>query len=205
MMNIYTRQAATFRNEMRQQCGALLGIVQGILADHTINDQEVEFLHRWLIGAENVRLTWPGDVIYAQVESALADGAISTEERAHLVSTLSRLIGGTLDELAESTHVTGLAFDEVSAIEVAERRFCLTGDFAYGTRDLCQRAIEQRGGVVQSAITKKLHHLVVGGLGSTEWKHGAFGTKIQKAIQYKRAGAPILIVHEEVWAASMFS
>lgn len=45
----------------------------------------------------------------------------------------------------------------------------------------------------------------------SDWKHGRFGTKIQKAIDckrritnedYKRAGGErILIVHEERWAA----
>lgn len=43
-------------------------------------------------------------------------------------------------------------------------------------------------------MTKKLDYLVVGGLGSLEWKHGSFGTKIEKAMQHKRAGVPLFIV-----------
>jgi NAD-dependent DNA ligase len=203
-MNLYTRQAAAFRNEMRHQCGALLGIVQGILADGAINDAEIKFLRDWLRQADNVRLSWPGDVIYAQVESALADGVITTEERAHLSNVLQKLVGGTLDELADNQHVSELAFDEVQSIQVADRSFCLTGDFAYGPRNRCQDAVTQRGGIVLAGITKKLQHLVVGGLGSPEWKHGAFGTKIEKAMEYKRSGLPLLIVHEDVWAAAMF-
>lgn len=204
-MNLYTRQAAAFRNEMRQQCGALLGIVQGLLADAELNDREIRYLRDWLDQADNVRLTWPGDVIYVQIQQALADGQITPAERLHLATVLEKLVGGTLDQLPGNAHISQLAFDDVQHIEIADRSFCLTGDFAFGPRSTCEAAIERRAGRVQPGITKKLHHLVVGGLGSPEWKHGAFGTKIQKAIEYKRAGVPLLIVHEDVWAAAMFT
>jgi hypothetical protein len=52
-------------------------------------------------------------------------------------------------------------------------------------------------------LNKKLTYLIVGGLGSPEWKHGSFGTKIEKAMQYKRQGLGIMIVHEDNWAQSL--
>mgnify|MGYP000140214245 FL=1 len=48
-----------------------------------------------------------------------------------------------------------------------------------------------------SGVTKKLNYLIVGGLGSDQWKHGNFGAKVEKAIQYRSDGIPIKIVHEE--------
>jgi NAD-dependent DNA ligase len=203
MQNIYTRQAASFRNEMRQSCAALVGIVQGILADGELRDQEIRFLQDWLHGAETVSLLWPGSVIHAQVKEILADGIITREEREHLQDTLLRLIGGSLDQLAESTHVSALPIDEVASIEMPQRNFCFTGDFAFGPRTICESAVSRRGGTVTGSVTKKLHYLVVGGLGSAEWKHGSFGTKIEKAIHYKENGVPLLIVHEDSWAASL--
>lgn len=200
----YKRQAATFRNEMRQQCGALLGIASGLLADGELNDREITFLRDWLNTADNVRLTWPGDVIYGQLQSYLQDGAITEDERTHLVSVLRNLIGGSLDDLADGGHVTSLALDEVDAITVPGSTFCLTGDFVFSTRKACELEIQRRDGIVLPNVTKKLQYLVVGGLGSPEWKHGGFGTKIERAIELKRAGTPILIVHEDVWSASIF-
>ena len=44
---------------------------------------------------------------------------------------------------------------------------------------------------------------MIGGLGSTEWKHGSFGTKVHKAMQYKQSGVPIQIVHEDPFAAAL--
>jgi hypothetical protein len=36
-----------------------------------------------------------------------------------------------------------------------------------------------------------------------EWKHGSFGTKIEKAMEYKRGGCSILVVAEACWTRSL--
>ena len=97
----------------------------------------------------------------------------------------------------------GPAFDQPDAITYPQARFCLTGEFIYAPPDVCAAAIERRGGMISSAITRKLNYLVVGGLGSQEWKAGSFGAKVDKALEYKREGAPILILHEDRWVASL--
>ena len=199
MINIYQSQATAFRNEMRTSCAALVGIVQGLLADNQLNDQEIHFLRTWLKGAETVSLVWPGTVIAAQIESILADGVVTAEERDALVETLQLLVGGRLDDVAEAGFVSELPLDRVEGIEINGKTFCFTGDFVFGPRRLCEQAIERRGGAIGS-VTKKLHYLVIGGLGSPEWKHGSFGTKIEKAVEYRQSGIPLLIVHEDVWA-----
>lgn len=203
MSNLYTRQFAAFMNEMKQSCGALVGIVQGLLADGELRDSEVQFLRDWLEAAENIKLTFPGSVVYAKVNEVLADGRITAEEREYLVDVLQKLVGGSTEDLAQPRHVTELGLDEIEEIEVPERIFCFTGDFVFGPRSTCEAAVTRRGGQAINSVTKKLHYLIVGGLGSAEWKHGSFGTKIQKAIEYREAGVPLRIVHEDVWASSL--
>jgi NAD-dependent DNA ligase len=200
--SLYTRQAAAFRSEMKQTCAALVGIVQGVLADGELHDREIQFLDEWLTKAESVSLLWPGTVIHAQVKHILADGLVTPEERAHLIATLNALIGGALDQLAETPRVTTLAFYEDVVIEHRERLFCFTGDFAFGPRSICERAVIARGGSVAN-VTKKLHYLVIGGLGSAEWKHGSFGTKIEKAMELKQKGLDLKIVPEDAWAMAL--
>lgn len=202
-MDTFQRRATAFTNEMRRSCGALLGIIQGILSDQHLNDQEVNFLRDWLTNNKAISTAWPGDVVLAQVQQILADGIITEEERIHLAGVLQNLVGGKLEELAEATHVTALALDQVEGIDFPERRFCLTGEFVFGPRSTCEQAIALRGGLVQAGITKKLDYVIIGGLGSPEWKHGSFGTKIEKAIEYKRSGLPILLIHEDAWAAAL--
>ena len=202
MANFFARRGAAYWNELNRSLGALVGIATGMLGDRHLSDAEIDFLSRWLKANEAIANAWPGDVIYERVRSALADGGISEVERIHLVDTLQSLIGGTLDDLAESTHATSLALDDVPVVIFADRVFCLTGDFAFGPRDICADETKKRGGTVKSGVSMKVHYLVVGGLGSPEWKQGSFGTKIEKAMEMKHKGAQLLLVHEDVWAKS---
>lgn len=202
-MNQFQRQAVHFRHDVARSCGALLGIVQGVLADGVINDTELLFLQDWLNNNENLAAQWPGNALVVALRQVLEDGRIDPSERAYMADMLQALVGGRLDELASSTHVSELAIDRVDAVEFAGRLFCLTGDFCLGSRAQCEEFIRKRGGDVKTSVTKGLDYLVVGGMGSEEWKHGSFGTKILKAQQYKAAGARISIVHEDAFAAAL--
>jgi len=202
-MNFFSRQSAAYRNELNRSAGALIGIAQGFLCDGHLNDDEIRFLNNWLKQNDAISTVWPGDVLYARVREILADGVITPDERAHLTEMLQKLVGGTLDTLAESNHVTELALDNTATVTIPNSMFCLTGDFVFATRSHCESVILSRGGFVSKSVTKKVTFVVVGGLGSTEWKHGSFGTKIEKAIEYKRQGLPLLIVHEDQWAAAL--
>ena len=203
MTNFFARQGVAFRNDLNRSLGALIGIAQGMLCDAHLSDQEIYFLNEWLTQNESISLSWPGDVIHARVRSVLEDGVVSEVERAYLTVTLQQLIGGTLEELAEPTHVTSLVFDELPDIAFDGLRFCLTGDFVFGPRSVCTNAIERRGGGISSSVTKKVSYVIVGGLGSPEWKHGSFGTKIEQAVTLRREGVPIQIVHEDHWATAL--
>lgn len=203
MTAFFTRQGAAYINEMNQSLGALLGIASGLLADRELKDSEIGFLKEWLDTHSAIATAWPGDVIYARVKDALADGQITAQERDHLVQTLQQLVGGTLKELAASNHVTQLLPYETPTLEYATATFCLTGDFVFAPRTACEQEIATRGGIIKSGVSKKLRYLIVGGLGSPEWKHGSFGTKIEKAMELRKEGAAILLIHEDHWACSL--
>jgi NAD-dependent DNA ligase len=202
MSDFFTRQSGAFRNEMTRSLGALLGIAQGMLCDGHLNDREVLFLQDWLTQNESIAVAWPGDVVHARVREVLTDGVITPEERIYLTETLQQLVGGTLEQIAEQNHVSELAIDRSVNVRFPDSSFCLTGDFVFAPREHCESAITKRGGSM-SGVTKKLTYLVVGGLGSKEWKHGSFGTKVAKAVEYKRQGVPVLIVHEDQWASAL--
>ncbi len=199
MTEFFARQGAAYINELNRSLAGLLGIATGLLADRELQDVEIRFLKDWLDQNSAIASAWPGDVVYSRVSEALADGRVTEEERAHLVQTLQQLIGGTLNELAASTHTTQMLSYDTAPVEFSQAMFCLTGDFAFAPRSRCEQEIVTRGGIVKSSVSKKLRYLVVGGLGSTEWKHGSFGTKIERAMELKRGGAVIVFVHEDHW------
>lgn len=154
MSNFFASQYAGYANDMKRSLGALVGIAQGLLCDGQLTDSEIRFLDAWLTENDAIANAWPGEVVHARVKAALADGVITEAEREHLLDTLTQLIGGSLDELAASTHVTGLALDSINRVDFESAWFCLTGDFVYAPREKCILAIEQRGGVV-GGVTKK--------------------------------------------------
>jgi NAD-dependent DNA ligase len=60
-----------------------------------------------------------------------------------------------------------------------------------------------RGGVVVDSVSAEVDYLVVGALGSSEWVHGSYGRKIERAIElYDQLGAP-LILSEQQWAIAL--
>ncbi|HEX5277559.1 MAG TPA: BRCT domain-containing protein [Fluviicoccus sp.] len=199
----YGRIGMGLINEFNQSLSSLLGIATGLLADGRLHDSEITFLNEWLKSNHVLSTRWPGDVIYSRVQEVLADGVITEDERAYLVDTLRKLTGSTLEELATSKHPTQLIEYEEPEIVYFGSAFCLTGDFVYGFRALCESLIVLRGGEIKTGVSKKLTYLVVGGIGSPEWKHGSYGTKIDKAMEMKKAGATIQIVHEEHWLKSL--
>jgi hypothetical protein len=204
MNESYGRRIGAIKNDLVRSMGALLGITQGLLCDGELNDREIEFLYDWMRANDAIANTPPVNIIFQRVSDALKDGVISAGERAYLAETLQRFIGGTTEDLATPNRVTELVFDDVERVSFRESLFCLTGEFAYAERPQCEVLTSSRGGILGN-VTKKLNYLVVGQRGSAEWKHGSFGNKIVKALEYKQRGIPILIVAESVWASSLSS
>jgi hypothetical protein len=203
MATEYGIGVATEARLLRRSCDALIGICGGVIADGVLNDVEIAFLRTWL--AENPALcqTWPGEIIYRRVSDVLADGIITEDERSYLVSTLQELVGGSFSEDgAIPTGASGLPLDKAASVHIPGRSFCFTGQFIYGTRSACERAVIERGGTV-STVKKSLHYLVVGDMASRDWRHQSFGTKIEHAMELKSTGHSLSVISESQWAASL--
>lgn len=62
---------------MRQSCGVLIGLANGLVADQTLNDAEIQFLVQWLERHDEIASVWPGDVLHQRIKTVLADGVIT--------------------------------------------------------------------------------------------------------------------------------
>lgn len=203
MAGFFSRLIAGDHNRLVQGCGSLMGIAAGLIADRHLTDGEVHYLKRWLDQNRDMAAAWPGDVLLERISAVLADGIISEGERAHLVETLQKICGGEVETPGATGSVNQIMFDERAAIRFPKHHFCITGEFVYGPRERVHATITERGGTISKGITKKVNYLVVGLRGSDEWKHGSYGTKIIKAVEYKRLGAQLSIVREDQWSASL--
>jgi NAD-dependent DNA ligase len=188
---------------LKRSLNELLGLTEGLMADGRLADSEILFLRDWLENHHAFASSFPGNVIHARIAEVLEDGIITQEEREHLTETLNKLIEGRLEDLADEVDLTELWFDEPGIIDFHSTRFCLTGNFVYGPREVCRMAIESRGGQVLPMITSEPEILVVGGLGVDEWRTGRLGAKIEAALQMKKQGVPVQIIAEETWAEQL--
>ena len=87
-------------------------------------------------------------------------------------------------------------FDAFSSGDISGRAFLLTGDFEFGTRASVETYIEKRGGIIKSVPSKRLDYLLVGNLGSENWKYGNYGTKVETILEYRRSGLPVKVISE---------
>jgi hypothetical protein len=187
----------------KRPLGELLGIARGLLADRELGDDEIHFLNQWLDTHYSTASSFPGNVVHERIRAVLEDGVITAEERSHLVDTLTLLLDDRLEDLAEQVDLTELWFDQVGLIEFDHTRFCLTGNFVYGPREVCKTAIEQRGGIVAPSVSSEAQFLVVGALGVDEWRNGGLGEEIEAAMRMRAQGQPVKIIPEDCWVAHL--
>ncbi|MFP4895614.1 BRCT domain-containing protein [Paraburkholderia sp. EG304] len=179
----------------------LLGIIKGVLVDGVVSQGEAEYLLNWMQTNREAANVWPASVIYPRIADVLADGVLDLDESKEILDLLMSTVGGnTAPNIGEASNSTKLPVtDPAPRIEFADRTFCFTGKFFSGSRDWCREQVTARGGIAMDSITKKLHYLVIGEIGSRDWLHSTFGTKIQKAATYASDGAPLVIVTEQHW------
>lgn len=193
----YGLQAIHDERLIAREIDELTGLCKGALLDGTISQIEAEGIRKWLDTHHHCLDTWPASILYERLRAMLADGHLDADEQAELFGIMVRMATPPTDNLPTSTT---LPIDEPAPeIAIEGHSFCFTGVFDFGSRARCHEAITQRGGVAVESITKKLHYLVIGNIGSEFWKHSTFGTKIAKAVDYRDQGAPLVITSEAHW------
>lgn len=196
------RLMADQAHKLRKSCESLLGICTGIIADENLNEKEVRFIDLWLSNNTDIASVWPGEVIAKRIHEVLADNIVTPDELEYLKQTLKELIGGTLQDTGAIGGLsTRLPVNDERAHPVVfdGTAFCFTGNFLYGTRAACERAVMARGAQAFLGIKTNLEYLVIGTMVSQDWANSSHGRKIEKAVEYQNKGRPLLIISEEHW------
>ena len=181
-----------------RQIDVLVGLAHGIIADGVVTKEEAERLTTWLA---NNRYTDNAMVDYflRQIRPMLADGILDQEEQEQLYTLLAEFAGdpGGVGELLRST---SLPLDDPQPEIIFEgHTFLFTGTCAYGTRKQCKDFIEIVGGTNARSVTRDLDYLVIGTYVTKSWLHENYGTKIEKAMEYKeRYGRPAIVAEDTI-------
>lgn len=181
-----------------RQVDEMIGIARGIMADGRLNQEEVEFLQKWLAASIAVRPHPLIRILYQRVAGMLSDGVLDEDEQKDLFDTLHAFVNQDI-ELGEDLKPTDLPLCvPPPTLSFTDRLYCFTGTFTYGQRKHCEDAVRQRGGQC-GGLRKATNVLVIGSYVSGAWKHSSFGNKILQAVDWRDAGAPISIVSEAHW------
>jgi NAD-dependent DNA ligase len=183
-----------------RQVDTLIGLSKGLVADGNVNQSEAEFLLTWLIQNQNNSENPIIDNLLQKVAVMLEDDVLDSGESEELKNILQG-ISGENSEIGELAKTTSLPINApLPKVEFDGSSFLFTGTCAFGTRKDCQSAIEKLGGVNAKSVTKALNYLVLGTYVTDSWVHETFGRKIEKAIEYRDSGLPLIIITEEHWA-----
>lgn len=181
----------------------LLGLSRALIADRKLSDLEIGYLQHWLGRCREFTHTWPFSGISKRLSSVLADRVVTAEEREDLIDVLAKLVGGTFIEsgsaVGSATRAHEMDGFHTDEIRIPGSTFLFTGKFILGSRKKCEELISRHGGSTVSNISRQVNYLVVGTLSSRDWKHEAFGRKVEAAMQLRQEGHPVAVVSEEHW------
>lgn len=181
-----------------QRLHAILG---GIIADGDITEDELKGLSEWLSNHENLKTCWPYDEVGSLITVVLSDKKIDSEEQKLLKEFFTEFTS-ILDsktivspKVAVASNIVGLCA-VCPEISFSDRRFCFTGASHKFTRSEFSKLIKQLGGEVVNSVSTKLDYLIIGADGNPCWAYACYGRKVEKAVELRKAGARLLLVHE---------
>lgn len=186
-----------------QHVEGFLNLSYSLFDKGTLRDEDMLLLGNWLKTHSDLIDLWPISILAKRVKAALMDGKIDPEEKKEIFDLISKLLGvRNTTELGRTA--TRLPIDEnCHDLIFKDKTFCLTGQFIYGGRKICEHEVIQRGGNLDRQPTHATDYLVIGTMATIEWAHACYGRKIERAVELKANHCPIQIVGEETWVACL--
>jgi hypothetical protein len=186
----------------------LQGQLAGILADGRVTMAELDHLSAWMADHDHLKTCWPYDEVESLVLDVRRDGRIDDREHALLRVFFGefasrdghRALAFPLNEV--DVPITGLCA-VCPEVSFPDRCFTFTGSFASRTRKQLVGLVEAKGGRFSANVTQATDYLVIGAEGNPCWAYSCYGRKVEQAVEYRKKGLPLLIVHEnDFWDAA---
>lgn len=194
-----------FYDEITRDMQKLHGFLGGIVADGLINERELRELSAWIDEHSHLRACWPYDELESVIAHVLKDGRIDAQEHEALLQFFSEFTIGpgrqAVGALDRECTVSGVCA-YCPELEFADRYFCFTGASKRSTRNGLVEVIRSLGGDFHKNLRNDTHFLVVGADGNPCWAYSCYGRKVEAAVERRRNGQRLLIVHElDFWDA----
>lgn len=186
------------------QIQQLEGMLHGIISDGEISDTEIENLKEWLEDNDYLGGVYPFDEVYSLLLAAREDGTVSNDERNMLKAFFATFVDthtsynihdNDVADLQKRYSVGGICA-VCPVIEFEGKTFCFTGVSKKATRNEIAEIICAQGGKYNDRVTNATDYLVVGADGNPCWAFSCYGRKVEKAVDLRKNGHNIVIVHE---------
>ncbi len=197
-------KGSDFYNFITATIQELQGIIHGIMSDNIISDTEIQNLSKWLNANDFLKGTYPFDEINSLLTAILKDNVISDDERNILIGFFSDFIDTTasynlnefeLKNIKDKYKVSGICA-VCPELSLENKSFCFTGTSSKISRKEFESIITENGGIYHNNVTKTTDYLIVGNAGNPCWAFSCYGRKVEKAIELRKKGCPVVIVHE---------
>ncbi|MFY3790808.1 BRCT domain-containing protein [Ureibacillus sp. MALMAid1270] len=193
-----------YYNVVTSSLQELQGIIHGVMADNVLTEQEITKMFSWMNDHEFLKGYYPFDEIYSLLISIKEDGIISDDEKnmlrayfSHFIDTRSSYNINEIEmkELQSKYSVTGICVVDPQII-FEGRTFSFTGTSSKAKRSEIAELITNNGGIFNNNVTQQTDYLIVGNDGNPCWAFSCYGRKVEKAVDLRKNGSSILIVHE---------
>ncbi|GAB1476250.1 hypothetical protein MASR2M70_10840 [Bacillota bacterium] len=182
----------------------LHALFHGLLADNILTDEEIIALNQWVADNSLLKGTFPFDEVEALLVSILNDGIITDDERKMLTAYIGDFIdcktsyniaSPELAKLKDLYAIKGICAVNPK-IEIPNHVFCFTGASSRCTRNEIADIIVECNGLFSNSVSGKTHFLLVGDDGNPCWAFNCYGRKVEKAVELRKSGSPIQVIHE---------
>jgi hypothetical protein len=194
-----------YYNMVTSSIQQLEGIIHGMLADNKLSNTEIDQLSIWMDDHEFLNGTYPFEEINSLLVSAKQDGIISDDERNMLKAFFGNFIDTRLSynindfeiKALQSKYSIGGICAVCPEISFENKTFSFTGTSSKANRSEIAEIIIKNSGSFNNNVTKKTDYLIVGNEGNPCWAFSCYGRKVEKAVQLRKEGSTIIIVHEK--------
>lgn len=194
-------RSTEFFDETTADIQRLHAVLGGIAADGAITEAELKGLSDWLSDHEHLKTCWPYEEVGSLITGILSDGKIDSTEQKLLKEFFTEFTSILDDRTIVSPKLT-IDGNVVGLCAVCPEirfygcNFCLTGTSYKYTRSEFSKLIKQLGGEVLNSVSEKLDYLIIGANGNPCWAYACYGRKVEKAVELRKSGARLLLVHE---------
>lgn len=181
-----------------QRLHAVLG---GIASDGAITEAELKGLSDWLSDHEHLQTCWPYEEVGSLITSVLSDKRIDRDEQELLMGFFTEFVS-ILDNRTIVSPKFTLKGNVVGLCAVCPEivfpgsKFCFTGTSYKYTRSEFFNLVKHLGGEVVNSVSANLNYLVIGADGNPCWTFACYGRKVEKAVDLRKSGSRLLLVHE---------